>query len=319
MGKVYDGIIGVAIGDALGVPVEFESRENIARNPVTAMRGNGTHHQPVGTWSDDTSLTLALLDSIVKNHGINYNDVMDKFSEWLLHGAYTATGEVFDVGNATSRAIMSYGRGCAPLMCGGISEYENGNGSLMRILPVAYDINMQPKLTINEQMHIVHNVSSLTHRHPISLIGCGMYVNIALQLLSAENPLETAIRKGLAEAFQYYTEQGWNEVSAYNRLKDLDCFAALPKESIKSSGYVVDTLEAALWCLLNTDSFETCVLKAVNLGSDTDTVGAVTVGLAGIYYGINNIPHEWLEAVSKREYIADLCAMLENQYYIDGD
>ena len=122
MYKIYDGIIGAAIGDALGVPVEFESRADIAIKPVTTMRGYGTHHQPAGTWSDDTSLTLALIDSITQNPTIDYQDIMNKFSEWLLYGEYTAAGEVFDVGNATSRAIMNYGRGYEPLKCGGTSE-----------------------------------------------------------------------------------------------------------------------------------------------------------------------------------------------------
>ena len=122
---VYDGIIGVAIGDALGVPVEFISREKLAKSPVTDMQGYGIHNQPAGTWSDDTSLTLALMDSIAQKQGIDERDIMDKFSRWLLYGMYTATGEVFDVGSTTYRAIMNYGHGMNPLECGGISEYEN--------------------------------------------------------------------------------------------------------------------------------------------------------------------------------------------------
>ena len=134
MRTVFDGIIGLATGDALGVPVEFMERQEIAQNPVTSMREYGTHQQPKGTWSDDTSLTLALMDSIIAKNGIVYEDIMDRFSNWLMYGDYTACGEVFDVGNATSRAIMNYGRGRNPLECGGIAEYENGNGSLMRIM-----------------------------------------------------------------------------------------------------------------------------------------------------------------------------------------
>ena len=127
--KLYDGMIGLAIGDALGVPVEFKTRQEIEENPVREMREYGTHHQARGVWSDDTSLTLALVDSIVKCSGIDYKDIMERFSAWLLYGDYTAAGEVFDVGNATGRAIMNYGHGTAPLQCGMVSEYENGNGS----------------------------------------------------------------------------------------------------------------------------------------------------------------------------------------------
>lgn len=312
MGKVYDGIIGVAVGDALGVPVEFISREELAKSPVIGMEGYGVHNQPIGTWSDDTSLTLALMDSITCKQVVDYHDIMDKFSEWLLYGAYTATEEVFDVGSTTSRAIMNYGRGMNPLECGGRSEYENGNGSLMRILPIAYYLKKGSDILLNEQMDIVHNISSLTHRHPISLIGCGIYVNIALKLLSGSFLLKEGIRQGTKEAFQYYTSQKWENISIYNRLKDINSFAAQPEAEINSSGYIVDTLEAAIWCLLNTHSFRECILKAINLGNDTDTIGAVAGGLAGIYYGADNIPQEWQTAILKRDYIEKLCTKLEN-------
>lgn len=304
--KIYDGIIGVATGDALGVPVEFQSRMEIAKNPVTSMRGYGTHHQPEGTWSDDTSLTLALLDSIAENCSVNYTDIMDKFSQWLMHGEYTAAGEVFDVGNATSRAIMSYGRGMNPLECGGVAEYENGNGSLMRILPIGYYIHMQPDILTDERMKLVHDISSLTHRHTISLAGCGIYINIALKLLDGL-ALEEGIEQGTYEAFQYYEKQGWDALRSYDRIKDLDTFSTLSENDIRSSGYIVDTLEAAIWCLLNTNSFQECVLKAVNLGDDTDTVGAVAGGLAGIYYTSDNIPRKWLDTLQKRQYIEEVC------------
>lgn len=311
MGKVYDGIIGLATGDALGVPVEFKTRENIIKSPVTTMLGYGTHYQPAGTWSDDTSMTLALLDSIARNHGIDYKDIMDKFSEWLLYGEYTATGEVFDVGNTTSRAIMNYGHGINPIECGGKSEYENGNGSLMRILPVAYYIRQHPNIPIDRQIEIVHNISSLTHGHRISLAACGIYISIALELLSGSMPLDTGINNGIRKAFQYYYRQGWNEISVYSRIKNLTNFAVLSEGEINSSGYVVDTLEAAIWCLLTTSSYKECVLKAVNLGNDTDTIGAVASGLAGIYYGAKNIPKDWLDKILKRKYIKSLCDSLE--------
>ena len=105
MKKVYDGIIGLAIGDAIGVPVEFISRQEIAENPVVSMREFGTHHQPMGTWSDDTSLTLALIDSMIETKSIDYADIMDRFSNWLMYSDYTATGEVFDVGNSTAEPL----------------------------------------------------------------------------------------------------------------------------------------------------------------------------------------------------------------------
>lgn len=308
--KVCDGIIGLAIGDALGVPVEFKSRQEIVKNPVVSMQGYGTHNQPIGTWSDDTSLTLALIDSIVDKNGINYSDIMERFSNWLLYNDYTATGEVFDVGNSTSRAIMNYGRGMKPTECGGVSEYENGNGSLMRILPIAYYLEKQNDYTIEDQMEIVHNVSALTQRHLISLIGCGIYINIAIKLLTCNASLYICVEQGINEAFEFYNDKMYVAIDNYKRLRNLSDFLRLSEKEIKSSGYIVDTLEAAIWCLLSTDSYKKCVLKAVNLGNDTDTVGAVAGGLAGIYYGFDSIPKEWIGVLAKRQYIEELCEKL---------
>lgn len=307
MKKVYDGIVGLAIGDAIGVPVEFISRQEIAENPVVSMREFGTHHQPMGTWSDDTSLTLALIDSMIETKSIDYADIMDRFSNWLMYSDYTATGEVFDVGNSTSRAIMNYGRRVNPLECGGVSEYDNGNGSLMRILPIAYFLQKQFTSLMDYQMEIIHNISSLTHRHPVSLIGCGIYINIAIRLMQGERSLYESVEEGIKNAFEYYKRNSWADIRAYERLKELSSFSKLSEIEIESSGYVVHTLEAALWCLLNTDSYAECVLKAVNLGDDTDTVGAVVGGLAGIYYGADKIPKEWMTVLARRQYIEELC------------
>lgn len=310
LNKICDGIIGLAIGDAIGVPVEFRSRQELTKAPVVSMREYGTHYQPRGTWSDDTSLTLALMDSIIEKNEIDYVDIMNRFSNWLLYNDYTATGEVFDVGNSTSRAIMNYGRGVNPLECGGISEYENGNGSLMRILPTAYYLRKHSDLEIESQMNIIYNISALTHRHPISLIGCGIYINIAMNLLEGMLSLYESVEQGIKTAFEYYERKAWNDVYAYLRLMDLSIFLELPDSEIKSSGYVVHTLESALWCLLNTNSYAECVLKAVNLGDDTDTVGAVVGELAGIYYGLEKIPKDWLDVLARRQYIEELCEEL---------
>lgn len=314
MKNLYDGIIGLAIGDALGVPLEFKTRSEIAKNPVISMQEYGSHNQPIGTWSDDTSLTLALLDSIIQCKTINHEDIMDKFSAWLLYGDYTASGEVFDVGNSTSRAIMNYGRGMSPLNCGGISEYENGNGSLMRILPVAYYLCYLREDEKKYQMEVVHNVSALTHRHPISLIGCGIYVKIAIKMISTSLTLNECIAAGIQEAFAYYESMGAEYISEYSRLKNLYAFMKLSNDEIRSSGFVVDTLEAAVWCLMNTNSYKSCVLKVVNLGYDTDTVGAVAGGLAGIYYGVDTIPAEWIQVIARRKYIKQLCDQFESYF-----
>lgn len=201
--EIYNGIIGLAIGDALGVPVEFKSRAEIAENPVVSMREYGTHDQPLGTWSDDTRLTLALMDSMIQCRAINDVDIMDRFSAWLLEGEYTATGEVFDVGNATSRAIMNYGRGISPIKCGGASEYENGNGSLMRILPLAYYIYRYKDLDLNGKIELIHKISSFTHRHIRSCIGCDIYLFIAMEMIERNGSLVQCIQNGVCTIFDF--------------------------------------------------------------------------------------------------------------------
>ena len=299
------------------MPVEFKNRAEIKNNPVTCMCGYGTHNQSAGTWSDDTSLTLALIDSIVQKRGLDYADIMGRFCEWYMYGEYTARGEVFDVGNSTSSSIMNYGHGINPLECGGSAEYENGNGSLMRILPIAYYLSAIIDRTLDGMMNVVHNVSSLTHRHPISLIGCGIYVNIAVKMLTSDLSLYSCIEQGVKEAFEYYECEMPDYIGKYVRIEDILEFSNISEYDIQSSGYIVDTLEAALWCLIKTASYEECVLKAVNLGEDTDTVGAVAGGLAGIYYGAETIPKKWLDVIAKKQYIEELCEdfqrMLENQ------
>lgn len=309
---VLNGIMGLCVADALGVPVEFMARDTLAANPVVGMRAYGTYNQPVGTWSDDTSLTLCLADSL--SRGLNYNDIMQNFLKWFKKGEFTPFGSAFDIGNTTRQALKRFEQGAAPLECGGNTEYDNGNGSLMRILPLLFYLQSvygREFYQKDEAFAVIHKVSALTHAHKRSQIACGLYISVAA-MLPGEMNLKEAVNLGIGKAGEYYRKQeGFaEELIFYKRLEDKD-FAELPPESIKSSGYVVSTLEAAIWCLLNTENYKDCVLKAVNLGSDTDTVAAVAGGLAGLKYGYTAIPQDWLGVIVKREYIESLC----NQFY----
>lgn len=300
-----NGILGLAVGDALGVPVEFMERKQIAKNPVTGMRGGGSHGQPAGTWSDDTSMTLATLDSI--RFGVNFEGIMDGFCRWWHEQAYTAGGVIFDMGISVRQALSRYEHGFAPTESGGREEYDNGNGSLMRMLPVAYYAARKMEgAGLEEKLQLVADISSLTHGHIRAQIGCQIYTFIAWALM--ENPGREAIAKGLADAKAYFETQPRlaEEFGRYGRIFG-EGFAALPAEKISGSGYVVSTLEAALWCLLTTGTYAECVLKAVNLGQDTDTVGAVAGSLAGLLYGREAIPEEWLQTLKRRDYIEMLC------------
>ncbi|MDR2546092.1 MAG: ADP-ribosylglycohydrolase family protein [Lachnospiraceae bacterium] len=312
MEMIKDGIIGLCVADALGVPVEFLSRNFLQRNPVVDMRGYGTYNQPPGTWSDDTSMTLCLLDSLT--NGLDYADMMRKFALWMNNAEYTAYDEVFDVGVTTGKALSEFAKGTDPLLCGGSGEYDNGNGSLMRILPLIFHLRsfFGDVFAYNDKaFDIIHNVSSLTHAHSRSHVACGIYLSVANRLLESKN-INTAFSAGMNDAKRYYRSKNryYDELAYFDRLYD-DDFRYTAKENIKSSGYVVDTLEAAFWCLLTTECYEDCVLKAVNLGEDTDTVAAVTGGLAGLFYGYKAIPEKWLKQIARLDFIINLCEKAE--------
>lgn len=307
-------ILGHIVADALGVPVEFKDRLWLKEHPVTDMTGYGTHSQPAGTWSDDSSMTIATVEWLGErqDEALDYHALMDKFSAWLLEGAYTPYGVNFDNGIATAKALTNYGRGVAPLECGCKGDYDNGNGSLMRILPVAlyYASTLHPAITL-EGVQKIFDMSALTHAHLRSKVGCLIYAKVLARLLDCPNVDKVAgLQQALTECKKYLEKQSdgafGHEVEQYSRLWNLETFKSLAEEEIKSSGYVLHTLEAGLWCFLNTDNYRDCVLKAVNLGDDTDTVGAVAGGLAGLYYGLTKIPTEWLELIPKREWIMDL-------------
>ena len=297
---IKSAILGHAVADALGVPVEFQIRAQLKLVPVTNMREYGTHKQPKGTWSDDTSMTLCTLESIAEKRIIDEEDIMKRFSWWMNRDYMQPHGKLFDIGYTTQNAIWQYLYG-DKYPYGGSDERSNGNGSIMRIIPVSLYHHFKSEGQEKRQNDI-DKISSLTHAHKRSVIGCGIYDFVLEELI--KNPCLDSVKIGLANAYSYYKNE--KEISAYQRLFE-DDFDNLPEHKIKSSGYVVDTLEAAIWCLLNTKSYEECVLKAVNLGDDTDTVGAVTGGLAGVLYGYEAIPGEWLNCLVKKEMIEKMC------------
>ena len=304
------GIMGVVVGDALGCPVQFKSREEVARQPVTGMRGYGTFNLPPGSWTDDSSMTLATLDSIRRNGAIDYRDIMDNFVKWLDDGAFTPYGYAYDIGRGTMNAIRKYKHDHKPHRAGSYDERNNGNGSLMRIMPaVLYCLDRA--LPDGEAVDIVHRVGSLTHAHIRTNIACGLYYFMAAAILGGDGALSDRLQKGLDAGFAFYEAYlaDHENLTYYDRLRDVNRFAALAPDRIRSGGYVVDTLEAAVWSLLNADSFEAALLKAVNLGEDTDTVGAIAGGLAGLYYGCDSIPESWLAALQMRDWIENMCDM----------
>jgi ADP-ribosylglycohydrolase len=309
-------LLGLAVGDALGVPVEFIDRHVRRRDPVVDMRGYGTHHQPPGTWSDDSSLTFCLAETLARPGGrAGVPDLADfgrRIINWLDMSYWTAHGQVFDVGNATRYAIQNLRAGVAPAKAGPRSEFDNGNGALMRILPLVFHETWQAEnLDLNAAWALTEAVASVTHGHPRSSLGCFLYLLVACGLLSGLAP--AAAYEQMQQLANPWLQNGSIpavvEDKHYQRVL-MSSIADLPEADIKSSGYVVHTLEAALWCLLTHDTYAATVLAAVNLGDDTDTTGAVTGGLAGLAYGEAAIPAEWLAVLARRADIEDLAARL---------
>ena len=312
--KILGGLIGHAVGDALGVAAEFHSREDLRKNPIKDMRPVMTFHntpiefQPAGTWSDDTSMSLAFAESLIVKGAYDADDAMRRFSEWYNGGEYTPFGEMWDCGSTSSTAIYRFDNGEPVDNCGGRSEDDNGNGSIMRILPLAFYLRSRygdyPQR--EEAFELIHLVSSLTHAHERSKMACGIYLSIAAALLN-ESEAAPAVYKGLHNAKTYYmrNKDFRGELKHFDRLYESG-FADLPESGIRSGGYVIDTLEASVWCLLNTSNYADCVLKAVNLGDDADTTAAVAGGLAGAFYGIAAIPRKWVDSLQRKEYVLEL-------------
>ncbi|MEE0845826.1 MAG: ADP-ribosylglycohydrolase family protein [Eggerthellaceae bacterium] len=261
-------VYGAAVGDALGVPFEFRDRDTFT---CDGMAEGGAHRMPAGTFSDDTSLLIATCDSLRANHGkINIEDMRRRFRSWLYEGKYTVDGAAFDVGNATAVALDAG--------CGCTHERSNGNGSLMRIAPLA--------LTDADDDQI-RAVSAITHAHKLSTESCVAFVGILRQLLGGAS-LPRAIEENVPddERFSFMLD-----------------IAKTPRSDVRSSGFVLDTLKASLWCALHTGNYRDCVLAAVNLGHDSDTTACVAGALAGALYGSRCIPAEWMAALRGKDVI----------------
>lgn len=305
MSKIKDGVIGHAIGDAMGVPVEFCIREKLLEHPITTMKGYGSHPVPEGTWSDDTSMEIATIDSIINKKELDYKDIMMNFYYWLKEAKYTPHGEVFDAGRTCIQSIINFSKGYEIDECGQKDINSNGNGSLMRILPIAYYCYYK-KIREDEIYEIVKKTSSLTHAHEISVLGCYIYINYVLFLLNGKDKLSAYNMVKLVD----YSKFSKESLDVYSRILK-DDIKRYNITDIKSSGYVVDTLEASMWVLLNAKDYRETIIGAINLGQDTDTIGAIAGSMAGIVYGYDAIPEKWLEKLVKREYLEELCDKFE--------
>ncbi|MEM8526672.1 MAG: ADP-ribosylglycohydrolase family protein [Bacteroidota bacterium] len=310
---IKDTILGLVVGDALGVPVEFESRAMLVDNPVKTMRAYGTYHQPKGTWSDDSSLTLCLMEALTK--GYDLVGIAKEFIAWETQAKWTPHGSVFDIGNTTSRAIFLLSEivehndyEALNYLHLEADEYSNGNGSLMRILPLYFYLKNQG---LEASFDKIWAVSALTHGHIRAALCCLYYLILLDELIAQKDKKKAYLNT--QKRFNNFSQERQINPKEQQLLKRL-ChgnIAKLEETAIKSDGYVLHSLEAVVWCLMRCNSYSETVLMAVNLGGDTDTTAAIVGGLAGALYGLEQIPEEWLKVIVRLEDIEELCKRFE--------
>ncbi len=300
--KIRNALIAGIVGDALGVPVESSTRRELALCAVKNMLGYGRFDQPEGTWSDDAALTLCTMESLLKGYDIE--DLGKTFCSWLFDGHWTSTGFVFDAGLTTFLALDRINSGGVSARKSGCDMEEDiGNGALMRMLPVALFFR---KESIDDFLSHVHEISSVTHAHPRARMGCGIYALLIRELLASADKF-AAYGNSVKQAIDYYGAKPLfkPELSHFIRILGGN-IADLAQDDINSSGYLIDTLEASLWCLLRYDTTKDVLLAAVNLGLDTDTTGMVAGGMAGLFYGLESVPPTWIDSLARKTEINEL-------------
>lgn len=284
----FENILYAAvIGDALGVPVEFSQRDTYY---LDMMVGFGSWNQPLGSWSDDTSLTLPLIENLTNNG--TYEQLMQKFVDYMFHRQYTPDNIVFGMGNTCIKAIRNYTDLHKPaLMCGDDSLLSNGNGALMRLAPLA--IHLRNETDLETRLELTRNYTCLTHRHSRSIVASYIYLEILHSLLNDKSLLKTL--KVLPEQLQMALKDKPEELKQLALFKDIfqPKFSLTPRSDIKSTGYVIDTLQACIWCVLKSTSIDSATILAVNLGDDTDTIASITATIASCLYQDELVNEQW--------------------------
>lgn len=313
LNRIRGFFMGLAAGDAIGIPVEFQSRKKLIENPVTGMRDGGTYEKPAGTWSVDGSLTFCVAESLLQ--GFNLSNIAQKFVEFLYQDYWTARGEVFDVGVVVAKAIQRIKEGVPLEEAGGNDEMDNGNGALNYTLPLGI---YHHDLPISERFVQIAQLSSLTNRHTRSILGAFIFSEMAVWLIRGGDIDPQKAYAAMTQTINDLIEKEENltkEARHFHRIL-YDNIAHLPEGAISSTAYIVHSLEACFWCLLNSATYQDAVLKAVNLGEDADTIGAMTGALAGLYYGYNNIPAQWIAQIARKDDILKLSDRFYHQVVV---
>jgi ADP-ribosyl-[dinitrogen reductase] hydrolase len=285
-------LLGLATGDAVGTTVEFKQRGSF--EPVTDMVGGGPFRLAPGEWTDDTSMALCLAASLIECQGFNAKDQMDRYVRWHKEGYMSCHGWCFDIGNTVCDALVRY-RKTGQVYAGSEDPMSAGNGSLMRLAPIPLFYAKAPR---QEALAFAESSSRTTHGAPECLEACRLFAEMLLRAFEGQS----------REAILFEHEPGFVTSPNIAAIARGD-YRNKSEAEIRGTGYVAQSLEAALWCFLNTDSFEAAILRAANLGDDADTTAAICGQIAGAYYGESGIPSRWLERLVM---VADIRTMADS-------
>ena len=300
---VTDGLIGQAVGDAFGVPFEFLSRNELQELNPDKMEGSDTRRSfssrwgniiPKGAWSDDTSMTVAEMASIINNDGkIDYDDIMREFSAWWGEGRYSSLNFPFGLGNNVSHAMNRFQTGTPALECGGKGFRDNGNGALMRMFPFSIYCIIN-NFNDFETLDLIEKAAGITHGHEINKLSCYIYTQFLFECIRTKNP-KIAFKESVYRKLKHYRSIFSEEaVKAHDTLFNMNAYKTFDVNSIPENGYVVTSLTIAVYSILNTDNYRDAIKAAVSFGYDTDTNAAITGSIAGAIYGMKQIPDQGL-------------------------
>jgi len=293
-------MLGLAIGDAMGAPVEFMKRGTF--EPVTGYRSGGKFRLNAGEWTDDTAMALCLAQSLIECNGFDPNDQLDKYLQWMDSGYMSCTGKMIGLGNTVMRSLLRYRRTKQPYTDIKHEKFS-GNGSLMRLAPICIYYAKEP----DKAVHYAALSSKTTHGSPIAVDCCRYFAYVILKIVHGVEKYTLFSDCFISETYEYFSAEPLHEkLDSIIRCE----YISKREDEIQSSGYAIHSLEAALWSFYHTNSFEEAILKAVNLGNDADTVGAITGQLAGAFYEIGNIPDGWVAGLSKGAMISEIAERL---------
>ena len=290
-------LLGLACGDAVGTTLEFSPRGSFA--PITDMMGGGPFNLKPGQWTDDTAMAICLAQSLLHRDGFDATDQMNRYLNWWRWGYPSPTGECFDIGMTVQDALLRFSATGHPLS-GSTDPNSAGNGSLMRLAPVI--LRFFPSLS--EVLKYARLSSQTTHAATEAVECCAVLAEIIVNALNGGTSKPNLLRA---------SQDGLKSASVI-AIANAD-YLSKPREQIQGSGYCVASLEAALWCFATTESFESAILTAANLGDDADTTAAIAGQLAGAFYGVDNIPRHWREQLYMSE---DIDAMAKGLLHRDG-